>query len=83
MASCLLILQYVYYELSYDTFHRKAENIYRIQYNDYQNEKITFVCAATVPAVGAAMKDNFAEILKFTRFFEIRIKTFVTVTIIE
>ena len=71
MASCLLILQYVYYELSYDTFHSKAENIYRIQYNGYQNGKITFECAAAVPAVGPAMKDNFAEILEFTRLFPI------------
>jgi len=71
MASCLLILQYVYYELSYDTFHFKSDNIYRIQYNGYQNGKITFECAAAVPAVGPSMKDNFAEILDFTRLFPV------------
>jgi len=71
MASCLLILQFVVFELSYDKFHSKAENIYRIQYNGYQNGKITFECAAAVPAVGPSMKENLPEVINFTRLFPI------------
>src|SRR5688572_28400315 len=59
MAACQLILQYVVYELSYDKFHTNADRIYRIQYNNYQNGQQTFACAAAVPAVGPALKDNF------------------------
>jgi putative ABC transport system permease protein len=38
----LLILQYVKYERSYDSFHSKAKDIYRIQFNQWQNGKLRF-----------------------------------------
>ena len=62
MAASLLILQYVKYESSYDSFHSNAQRIYRIQYNQYQNGNLTFECAAAVPAVGPALNDNFEEV---------------------
>lgn len=71
MAGCLLILQYVRYEWSYDQFHSNAERIYRIQYNTYQNGQLTVACAAAVPAVGPAMKENFPEVQEYARFFPI------------
>lgn len=71
IAASLLIIHYVRYELSYDDFHQEADRIYRVQYNYYQNGKLTFECAAAVPAVGPAMKDNFPEIVEFARFFPI------------
>lgn len=71
IAACMLILQYVKYEKSYDTFHRKAEDIYRVQYNVWQNGKLRFECAAAVPAVGPALKDNFPEVLRFTRLYPV------------
>src|SRR5678809_1657283 len=55
MIASLLILQYVKYERSYDTFHSKAKDIYRVQYNGYQNGKLRFECAAAVPAVGPCL----------------------------
>ena len=39
IAACLLLLQYVYYEHSYDRFHRNSKNIYRVRYDAYRNEK--------------------------------------------
>ncbi len=69
LAASLLILQYVKYEKSFDTFHSKAENIYRIQYNVYQNNKLTVESAAAVPAAGPGLKDNFPEVKQFTRLF--------------
>ena len=71
MAGCLLILQYVSYETSYDKFHQNHENIYRIQYNQYKNGENLFRCAAAVPAVRPAMKDNFPEVLEYSRAFPI------------
>ena len=32
MAACLLILHYVTFERSYDTFHGKIDQIYRLRY---------------------------------------------------
>ena len=71
IVASLLILQYVKYERSYDTFHSKANDIYRIQYNQWQNGKLRFECAAAVPAVGPALKNNFPEVLRFTRLYPV------------
>jgi putative ABC transport system permease protein len=71
MIASLLILQYVKYEKSYDQFHAKAEDIYRVQYNGWQNGKLRFECAAAVPAVGPALKNNFPEVKRFTRLFPV------------
>lgn len=71
MVASLLILQYVKYERSYDTFHSKAHDIYRVQYNQWQNGKLRFECAAAVPAVGPALKNNFPEVKRFTRLFPV------------
>ncbi|HTH57580.1 MAG TPA: ABC transporter permease [Cyclobacteriaceae bacterium] len=68
MAASLLILQYVKYERSFDTFHSRAKDIYRIQYNGWQNGKLNFESAVAVPAVGPALKDNFPEVEQYTRF---------------
>ncbi|MEM9297298.1 MAG: ABC transporter permease [Bacteroidota bacterium] len=71
LAASLLILVYVKYEKSYDTFHSQSQNIYRIQYNTIQNGIKTVECAAAVPAVGPALKDNFPEVKQFTRLFPV------------
>jgi putative ABC transport system permease protein len=71
MIASVLILQYVKYERSYDAFHRQANDIYRVQYNQWQNGKLRFECAAAVPAVGPALKNNFPEVKRFTRLFPV------------
>lgn len=71
MVASLLILQYVKYERSYDAFHSKAHDIYRVNYNQWQNGKLRFECAAAVPAVGPALKNNFPEVKRFTRLFPV------------
>ncbi len=69
IAACLLLLQYVFYEHSYDEFHEHSDNIYRIRYDAYRNGNLMFACAAAVPAVGPAMKDNFPEVLEYSWAF--------------
>ena len=56
LVASMLIMQYVRYERSFDTFHHNAKDIYRVQYNGWQNGKLRFECAAAVPAVGPALK---------------------------
>ncbi|MEJ0055265.1 MAG: permease prefix domain 2-containing transporter [Bacteroidota bacterium] len=56
IAASLLIFQYVKYERSFDKFHNKSDDIYRIQYNWWQNGKLNFESAVSVPAVGRAFK---------------------------
>ena len=68
MTASLLILQYVKYERSFDRFHSRASDIYRIQYNAWQNGQLNFESAVAVPAVGPALKNNFHEVEGYTRF---------------
>ncbi len=69
MAICILIMLYVSYEQSYDKFHDNYSNIYRVQFNIYHHGELKVECAAAVPAVGPAMKDNFPEVLEYCRAF--------------
>lgn len=68
LAASLLIFQYVKYERGFDTFHSRAKDIYRIQYNGWQNGKLNFESAVAVPAATSALKDNFPEVEEYTRF---------------
>jgi putative ABC transport system permease protein len=67
MAACLLILQYVNFELSYDQFNKNAEDIYRVYNDRYQNGKLIQHGTITYSAIGKAMKDDYPEILNNAR----------------
>ena len=67
MAACLLILQYVNFELSYDQFNKNASNIYRVVNDRYQNNKLIQHGTITYSAVSKAMKDDYPEVLNYTR----------------
>lgn len=67
MAASLLILQYVKYERSFDTFHNRAEDIYRIQYNVYHQNTLNFESAVAVPMITTFLKKNFPEVEEASR----------------
>ncbi len=69
MAAFMLLLQFVVYENSFDEFHENSDNIYRVRYDGYRNGQRMFACAAAVPAVGPAMKNNFPEVLEYSWAF--------------
>ena len=69
MAAFMLLLQFVVYENSFDEFHTDSDNIYRVRYDGYQHGQRMFACAAAVPAVGPAMKNNFPEVLEYSWAF--------------
>lgn len=67
MAACLLILQYVNFELSYDQFNKNAKDLYRITNDRFQNGKLIQHGTITYSAVSKAMKDDYPEVLAYTR----------------
>jgi putative ABC transport system permease protein len=67
MAACLLILEFVSFELSYDRFNKNAPDIYRVTNDRFQNGKLTQHGTITYSAVGPAMKNDFPEIVNNTR----------------
>jgi len=67
LASSILILLFVSSELSYDNYHSKADNIYRL-YLDGVLEDRVLKGGNTSIASGPAYKQEIPEILEFTRF---------------
>lgn len=67
MALFLLILQYVRFEYSYDKFHANHENIVRLSYSKLKDGKRAFNSVLTYSGVPSRMKEEFPEILDYTR----------------
>lgn len=67
MAVCLLILQYVNFELSYDQFNRNAADIYRVTNDRYQNGKLIQHGTITYSAIGKALQDDYPEVIDHIR----------------
>src|SRR5688500_13327465 len=67
LAACLLIFQFVMFELSYDKFHEKYERIYRVTNDRYQNGKLIQHGTITYPTIGPTMAKDFPEIEMYTR----------------
>jgi putative ABC transport system permease protein len=67
IAACLLILQYVSFELSYEDFHAKKDRIYRVKQDRYDNGKLSTEWAGGAYAVGNAFKDAIPEIEDYVK----------------
>ncbi|WP_422361979.1 ABC transporter permease [Reichenbachiella sp.] len=66
LASCFLIFSFVKKELTFDQFHSKADNIYRVT-NRFERPNRTNLWARTPPALAPAIRANFAGIERTTR----------------
>src|SRR4026207_739660 len=67
IASCLLILQYVSFELSYEDFQINKDRIYRVQQDRYDNGKLSTQWAAGAYAVGNSFRDAIPEIEDYVK----------------
>src|SRR5205809_579070 len=67
IAACLLILQYVSFELSYENFQTNKNRIYRVQQDRYDNGKLSTQWAAGAYAVGNSFKDAIPEIEDYVK----------------
>lgn len=66
MSACLVIFLWVQDELSYDTFHENAENIYRVERKvDFRD--IHGQAPITSGAYGPALVQDYPEVEKFVR----------------
>jgi putative ABC transport system permease protein len=75
MASCLLILQYVRYELSYDTFQQNGDRIYRLKQDRYDQGVLTTEWAAGTAGIAQLVKKNFPEVEDVTKMVKSRAVT--------
>lgn len=67
IAACLLILQYVSFELSYENFQVNKVRIYRVQQDRYDNGKLSTQWAAGAFAVGNSFKNAIPEIEDYVK----------------
>jgi putative ABC transport system permease protein len=67
ISACLLILQYVSYELSYESFQDKKDRIYRVQQDRFDKGKLSTQWAAGAYAVGNSFKDAIPEIEDYVK----------------
>src|SRR6266581_6069381 len=70
IAACLLILQYVSYELSYENFQVNKDRIYRVRQDRYNKGKISTQWAAGAYAVGNSFKDAIPEIEDYVKVIQ-------------
>ncbi|GAB2790237.1 ABC transporter permease [Rhabdobacter roseus] len=66
LTACLLILQYVSFELSFDRFQRDADRIYRVTNDRFQQGKLIQHGTITYPTVGKTMANDYQEIDAYT-----------------
>lgn len=66
MAACLIILRYSSFELSYDDFHAKGKQIYRVSVVGTSNGKVWVEDACGFNVSGAVMQKDFPEVIDQT-----------------
>ncbi len=70
LAAGFLILQYVYFELTYDQHFDNKDNIYRVQLNRYNDGELSTQWAAGAAGAGYYMKEDFPEVLDFVNLHQ-------------
>jgi putative ABC transport system permease protein len=66
LSVCLIILEYVNFEKSYDQFHPKSNDIYRVIYG-YESAGQTQWDAANFAPTAPALKNDFPEVAEYVR----------------
>lgn len=67
IAACLLILQYVSFELSFEDFHVNKDRIYRVHQDRYDKGKLSTEWSAGAYGVGNAFKDGIPEVEDYVK----------------
>jgi len=75
-----LITHYVSYERSYENFVVDADDVYRVQLNVNRNGELIYKSSENYAGVGAAMLEEYAEVVDFGRFYNMGSKNNVIIT---
>lgn len=75
----LLIMQYVYFERSYEKFLPATGDIYRVALEMYQNNELIQTSAENYPGVGPALKQDLPEVISFARLYNMGYKNNVVI----
>ncbi|HLF33476.1 MAG TPA: ABC transporter permease, partial [Cyclobacteriaceae bacterium] len=67
LAACILILEFIVFEMSFDRFHSKLDRTYRITNDRFQNGKLIQHGTIMYPTIGPVMAKDFPEIEDYSR----------------
>jgi putative ABC transport system permease protein len=70
LAASLLIMMHVSHEYSYDRNWQKADDIYRISYNRYQNGALSFKSAKSLNGMASVIREKVPEVIGSTGIFK-------------
>lgn len=66
-AAFLLIVNFVKFEYSYEDFHEKADDIYRVTLELYEGSKFVTTDCETYPPLGPLLKEDMPEVADYVR----------------
>ena len=67
MTTFTLITLYVWHEKSYDEFHIKKNQVFRVRQDRYSNGELDRQWSGGPMGIGADLKNNFSEVQRFVR----------------
>ncbi|MBC8757066.1 ABC transporter permease [Kordia sp. YSTF-M3] len=62
IAACLFIVQYVFFESDFDTFHKESDLIYRVTHSRQENNVLVENSAMNFSAIGPTIKQDIPEV---------------------
>lgn len=71
IAVCLLMLNYVEFEKSYDKFFPRSKDIVRVTYSRLIDNELQYSKAQIFPAVGETLKETIPVVENYTRMFPV------------
>ncbi len=71
IAVCLLMLNYVEFEKSYDKFFQRSKDIVRVSYSRLIDNELQYSKAQIFPAVGETLKETIPAVESYTRMFPV------------
>lgn len=72
IGACLLIYQYIDFELSYDRFHPNSENAFRLKLDHFKNNSLVNSEVLTPHGLGKSAKQSIPEIQNMVRIRPMR-----------
>lgn len=69
MAAFLFVIHYVRFERSYESFHKNADNIYRVTLDLYNGNEFVVTDCETYPPLAPMLKAKHPEVVDFVRMY--------------
>lgn len=72
LSAFFLIIQYVGFERSYDRFHQRADEVYRVNTTRSEGGRVIYSTALSPANAGPFLKEQFNEVETFTRLLSMQ-----------